>query len=182
MSFKNSIKTWRATVPWIIMAVIRHIPSKRIRIALLRIGGARIDKRVSMFASVDIRNPHGLIIDEGCAIGPKVLLDARKGIHLHQNVTVAYDAIIWTVHHDMNSSDFHTVGGAVEIEEYAWICCRSIILSGVKIGRGAVVASGAVVTKDVEPFTVVAGIPAKKIGERQEKELSYTPYFGIHVV
>lgn len=164
------------------MAIIRHTPSKHIRFCLLRWGGSKIHQRVSMFASVDIRNPKGLIIDEGCSIGPRVLLDARRGIHLHRNVTVAYDAIIWTLHHDMNSNDFHTIGGQVEIEEYAWICSRSIILPGVKIGRGAVVASGAVVTKDVEDYAIVGGVPAKKIGERSCHQLNYEPYFNIHVV
>ncbi len=135
-----------------------------------------------MFASVDIRNPKGLIIEEGCSIGPKVLLDARRGIHLHKNVTVAYDAIIWTLQHDMNSIDFNTVGGPVEVGEYAWICSRSIILPGVKIGRGAVIASGAVVTKDVDDYTIVGGIPAKKIGERGIKDFNYQPFFNIHIV
>lgn len=164
------------------MVVIRHIPSKTLRFGLLRLGGGKIAKHVTMFASVDIRNPKGLIIEEGCSIGPKVLLDARKGLHLHKNVTVAYDAIIWTLHHDMNSENFNTMGGPVEVGEYAWICSRSIILPSVKIGRGAVVASGAVVTKDVEPYAVVAGIPAKKIGERNQKKFNYEPYFNIHVV
>lgn len=58
------------------------------------------------FASVDIRNLKGLVIEKGCSTGSKVLLDARKGIHIHKNVTMAYDAIIWTLHHDMNSTDF----------------------------------------------------------------------------
>ena len=145
-------------------------------------GGGKIGKSVSMFASVDVRNVKGLTIEEGCSIGPKVLLDARKGIYLHKNVTVAYDAIIWTLHHDMNSEDFHTVGGPVEIGEYAWICSRSIILPGVKIGKGAVVASGAVVTKDVDPYTIVGGIPAKKIGERDHLEFTYKPSTNLHIV
>ena len=135
-----------------------------------------------MFASVDIRNPKGLIIEEGCSIGPKVLLDARRGIHLHKNVTVAYDAIIWTLQHDMNSADFNTEGGPVEVGEYAWLCSRSIILPGVKIGRGAVVASGAVVTKDVDDYAIVGGVPAKKIGERSLHGFNYQPFFNIHIV
>lgn len=179
---KKVYGSWRATLPYIMMFIIKHIPSKRLRIIILKRGGVKVGNHVSMFASVDIRNLKGLVIENGCSIGPKVLLDARKGIHIHKNVTIAYDAIIWTLHHDMNSTDFKAVGAPVEIGEYAWICSRSIILPGVKIGKGAVVASGAVVTKDVEPYAVVAGIPAKKIGERKEKNLSYQPYYHIHIV
>jgi len=72
-------------------------------------------------------------------------------------------------------------GAPVEIGDYAWVCSRSIILPGVKVGEGAVVACGAVVTKDVEPYTVVGGIPAKKIADRN-KNLEYVPYYKLHVV
>jgi acetyltransferase-like isoleucine patch superfamily enzyme len=57
---------------------------------------------------------------------------------------------------------------AVIIEDYVWLCFRSIILPGVKLGKGCVVASGAVVTKDVPPFTVVAGVPARVVGTRNQ--------------
>lgn len=64
-------------------------------------------------------------------------------------------------------------GGEVEIGPYAWICSRSIILPGIKIGEGAVVASGAVVTKDVPPYAVVGGVPARVIGQRERKDYDY---------
>lgn len=62
---------------------------------------------------------------------------------------------------------------SVAIGDYAWICCRSIILPGITIGEGAVVASGAIVTKDVPPYTIVGGTPAKIIGYREKKAYSY---------
>ncbi|WP_370630610.1 DapH/DapD/GlmU-related protein [Mucilaginibacter sp. 21P] len=74
--------------------------------------------------------------------------------------------MIWTLHHDYNSPDFAQAGAPVVIEDYAWVCSRAIILPGVTIGRGAVVAAGAVVTRDVAPYTVVGGTPAKKIADR----------------
>lgn len=180
--FKKILRSWLNSREWIIMAILRHIPSRRIRHALLRHQGAQIHPEVSMFASVDIRNPKGLSIDSGCSIGPKVLLDARKGLKIGKSVTIAYDAIIWTLHHDMEASDFRTIGAPTTIDDYAWICSRSILLPGVHIGEGAVVASGAVVTKDVPPYTVVGGIPAKKIGERNNHELCYSAYHPIHIV
>ena len=82
----------------------------------------------------------------------------------------------------MNSDDFHAIGGKTIIHRYAWICSRSILLPGVTIGEGAVVASGAVVTKDVEPYAIVAGIPAKKIGERKKINFTYNPYSRLHIV
>ena len=72
----------------------------------------------------------------------------------------------------MNDPEFGVKGAPVIIEDYAWVSSRTTLLPGVTIGKGAVVAAGAVVTKSVEPYTVVGGVPAKKIGERS-KELNY---------
>lgn len=179
--FKKNIYSWLNSKEWIFIALLKRIPSRRIRMALLRYKGAKIAKDVAMFASIEIRNPKGLVIGNGCSIGPKVLLDARKGLRIGKSVTIAYDAIIWTLHHDMNASDFRTIGAKTTIDDYVWICSRSIILPGVHIGEGAVVASGAVVTKDVPPYTVVGGIPAIKIGERNQN-LNYSAYGKIHMV
>jgi len=82
----------------------------------------------------------------------------------------------------LNTFEFTVLGGEVSIDEYAWTCSRAIILPGVKIGKAAVVASGAVVTKDVEPYSVVGGVPARKIGERQQVDYSYCPFCKLHIV
>ena len=73
---------------------------------------------------------------------------------------------------------FYTYRAPVVIEDRAWLWTRSLVLPGVRIGEGAVVAAGAVVTKDVPPFTVVRGVPAVEVGHRRTDlhyELSYRP-------
>lgn len=135
-----------------------------------------------MFYNVSLRGVKGLRIGEHSSIGPKVLLDGRAGLEIGKNVTVAYEAIIWSLSHDYNSPTFVGKGAKVVIEDYAWICSRSIIMPGVRVGKGAVVASGAVVTKDVEPFTIVGGIPAKPIGKRECNDFKYNPSFTLHII
>lgn len=179
---KKYIRSWVNSMPWIINSVVKIIPSRTLRLLIYRCLGAQIAKHVSMFSNVDVRCPSRLIIGEGCSIGPRVLLDARRNITIGRNVTVAYDSIIWTLHHDMNSENFRTIGGSVTIGDYAWICSRSIILPGVTIGKYAVIASGSVVTKDVEPFSIIAGVPGKIIGYRDQREYTYVPYYNIHCV
>lgn len=120
-----------------------------------------------------IRNPKGLTIEDGVNIGPSCLLDARKGLTIRKNAVIAFEAIVWSLNHDYNDEMFRGKGAPTEIGEYAWICSRAIILPGIKVGKGAIVASGAVVTKDVQPFTIVGGIPAKVIGYREEKVYQY---------
>ena len=116
---RDTYYSWRLTAGYLAAAIVRHIPSQTLRKACYRLMGARIGKHVSMFSTVDIRKPEGLVIKSGCSIGPKVLLDARMGLEIHENVTIAYDAIVWTLHHEMNSNDFHGKGAPTKIEEYA---------------------------------------------------------------
>lgn len=133
----------------------------------------KASRDVLFYPRFTVRNPKGLKIEEGAIIGPRCLLDARKGLTIHRNAVIAYEAIIWSWNHDYNDEYFCGKGSSTEIGAYAWICSRSIILPGVKIGEGAVVASGAIVTKDVPPYTIVGGVPAKIIGQREKKIYKY---------
>ena len=153
------------TIPW--------LPSRHLRNFFIRKMGVHCSSNVMFYPGFCIRNPKGLIIEDGVSIGPKCLLDARKGLVIHKNAVIAYEAIIWSLNHDYNDVNFCGKGIVTEIGAYAWICSRSIIMPGVKIGEGAIVASGAVVTKDVSPYSIVGGVPAKIIGMREEKEYRY---------
>jgi serine acetyltransferase len=94
------------------------------------------------------------------------ILDARRGLDLGRNVNLSTGVWIWTEQHDPNDPDFAIVGGNVVIEDYVWISCRAVILPGVRIGEGCVVAAGAVVTKDMPAWSIVGGVPAVVIGQR----------------
>lgn len=82
--------------------------------------------------------------------------------------------------HDVNDPQHISVGADVVIDDYVWIGARSTIMPGVKIGKGAVVGTCALVTKDVPPLAIVGGIPAKIIGQRKNAltyNLRYIPWF-----
>lgn len=107
------------------------------------------------------------VINFGC------LLDGRKfQIRTGHDVSIGPNATILTLGHDPQSPTFADRGGDVVIGNRVWIGYGALILPGLKIGDGAVVGAGAVVTKDVEAFAIVAGSPARKIGERS-KDLNY---------
>ncbi|WP_371832462.1 acyltransferase [Rhodococcoides fascians] len=157
----------------IALEYIGRLPSRRLRTKLLTaVFGAKIDAGVCIYRWREVRNPEGLQIERGSIIGSDALLDARCGLRIGRNVNLSSEVAIWTLQHDFDSPTFATKGGPVDIGDRAWISFRAIILPGVRIGEGAVVAAGSIVTKDVEPFDVVAGIPAKKIGSRN-RELTY---------
>ena len=111
------------------------------------------------------------MMGEHSSVGWFTLLDARGGITIGNNVTVASYCKLVTAKHNIEDPLFHAVLEPIKIEDYAWICTGATILGGVKIGRGAVVAAGAVVTKDVPPMTVVGGVPAKIISNRKTEPI-----------
>ena len=82
------------------------------------------------------------------------------------NVNVSSNVSIYTLQHDHRDPKFGTIGGKVVIGDRVWLGSNVIVLPGVTIGEGAVCCAGCVVTKAVEPYAVVAGIPAKKVNER----------------
>jgi maltose O-acetyltransferase len=100
------------------------------------------------------------VINRGCC------LDARSGLKIGSDVSISPEVAILTTQHNVNDPAFALQGRAVEIEDHVWIGMRAIVLPGVKIGRGAVVAAGAVVTRDVAPLDIVAGVPARTVGRR----------------
>lgn len=158
---------------WFTNSFLYNFPSKRFRNYMLRKMGMKFEGDARIYAGFHIRNPKGIVLGNGVSIGPKVLLDGRKGLTIEEGAVIGYGAIIWTLNHDYNDIHFCGKGAPVTIGRRAWICSNSIILPGITIGEGAVVASGAVVTRDVEPYTIVGGVPAKVIGKRTEKEYDY---------
>jgi acetyltransferase-like isoleucine patch superfamily enzyme len=100
------------------------------------------------------------VINRGCCI------DVRTGLTIGDDVSISPEVAILTTQHDLNDPEFALLGKRVVIEDHVWIGMRAMVLPGVTIGRGAVIAAGAVVTKDVAPLDIVAGVPARPVGRR----------------
>ena len=162
---------------------IMWIPCSLLRQLWLKIFFKKIGTGSFFFRNVEILFPENISIGDNCNVNKKVLLDGRVGkIIIGNNVDIAQETNIWTLEHNINDNQHSTTGGDVIIEDYVWIASRVTILPGVRIGSGSIVACNAVVTKDVEPMSIVAGIPAKKIGIRKN-DLKYKidktrPYFS----
>ncbi|MDE6821792.1 DapH/DapD/GlmU-related protein [Bacteroides acidifaciens] len=148
---------------------ISTIPSRHLRKWLYKGLGVKMGRNVVLHFKTEIRSPYNLVLGKGTIIGDNAVLDARMGLVLGDNVNLSSNVSIWTLQHDHRDPNFACSQRKrmnVEIGERAWLGCNVIVLPGVRIGEGAVCCAGCVVTKDVEPYTVVAGIPAKKVGER----------------
>jgi len=114
----------------------------------------------------EVRDPDKIVVGANTIIGLWATMDGRRGLTFGRSVNVSSETCFWTLQHDYRSPTFEQVGGPIVVEDYAVIGPRVTILPGVTIGEGAVVAAGALVSRSVEPWTVVAGIPARKIADR----------------
>lgn len=140
---------------------------------LLRRKGAEIGP-ISVVGKAEFNGKlSNLKIGNECFIGRDVRLELHENITLGNNVVVNDGCLLLTGSHDINCPNWSHVKAPIVIEDYAWIAMNSILLPGVTIGRGAVVGAGAVVTKSVPPYKVVAGNPARIVKERQLKNLKH---------
>jgi acetyltransferase-like isoleucine patch superfamily enzyme len=146
----------------------------RLRIFLYRKIGMKIGENCVVRRGVYLGSPNELEMGDGSFIG-RANLYCTGGVKIGKNVNVSDGAVIITAKHDVNSPAFEALYEPITVNDWAWIATNAIILAGVTIGEGAVVAAGAVVTKDVLPYSIVGGNPAKVIGERKKQAFTYVP-------
>lgn len=157
-----------------VLEIILSIPCHLLRKTTCKIVMKRFYGSSYICRNVDLRSPYRICIGKNTTINKRCVLDGRGGLIIGNNVDIAQESNIWTEQHDYNSPTYNSVSAPVVIEDYVWVASRATILPGVTIGKGAVVASGAVVTKDVPPLSIVGGVPAKIIGKRKSDVLIYT--------
>lgn len=156
-----------------VLKYVGYIPSHYVRRFFYRIGGMRIGKGSAIHMGAIFYNANNIKIGQDSIIGENVVLDGRDNLTIGDHVDIASQVMIYNAEHNINDPKFSAIVGEVVVEDYVFIGPRAIILPGVKIGRGAVIGAGAVVTKDVLPGKIVGGVPAKEIGERTLKEFNY---------
>lgn len=158
---------------WILYVVGHDIPFHSIRKFFYRLSGMKIGKGSTIHMWARFFNPAGIEIGDDTIIGDNVFLDGRAFLKIGNHVALASSVQIYNSQHDIDSEDFHATEAPVEIGDYVFIGPRAIILPNVKIGKGAVIAAGAVVTSDIPEFQVWGGVPAKFIRERKPKNPKY---------
>jgi len=149
--------------------------SNRMRMGLYRWLGLKADEGSIIWCGNKINDCINISLGRNSILGPCNVLLAQGGIEIGENVNISGFCFIISQEHDIHDPGLRTTLAPVIIEDYAWIATGVTILPGVRIGKGAIIAAGSIVTKNVEAFAVMAGNPARKIAERNS-ELAYTTH------
>ncbi len=156
------------------------VPLHHVRRFFYRLFGMTIGSGSTIHMGARIYDPRHIEIGEDTIIGERATLDGRRqlpnsqgGITIGDHTDIASEVMIWSSEHNISSPDFAAIEAPVHIGDYVFIGPRAILLPGITVGSGAVIAAGAVVTKDVTANTIVGGVPAKPIGERDPNNLKY---------
>lgn len=167
--FSNlALDFWLMILDW-----ISWCPFWCFRKFFFKLSGVTIGYGSTLHTGVRFFQPKNVQVGNDTIVGFRTFLDGRAPLIIGDHVDIASEVMIYNSEHDIHSPIMQAIEEPVIINDYVFIGPRAIILPGVKIGRGAVVAAGAVVTKDVPPKTIVGGTPAKKLGEREIENLNY---------
>jgi putative colanic acid biosynthesis acetyltransferase WcaF len=142
-------------------------PFRTTRNMLLRVFGAKIHSKSMIYSSCKVWAPWNLELGKYCCVGPNTQLYNKGHIIIKDNSIVSQGAFLNTASHDITKSHHPLITAPIIVEDQAWIAADAFIMMGVTVGQGAVVGARACVFKDVEPWTVVGGNPAKFIKKRE---------------
>ena len=137
------------------------------RAFLLRLFGAKLGKDVRVYSTARVWAPWNLICDDVSSIADDAIVYNPKPVRLGTHTVVSQYAYICGATHDYEDPAFPLIAFEMNLGSYAWICARATVQPGVQVGEGAVLALGSVATKNLEPWTVYGGVPARRIKARQ---------------
>jgi acetyltransferase-like isoleucine patch superfamily enzyme len=165
---------------YVVNHVVNRIPLVAARMRAYAALGVQLDDLAvtNISLGVEMWAARNLSMGARSTIGQRCYIDARAGIRVESDVSISREVCVLTAAHEPDSPEFAAELAPVRFERRCWIGTRALVLPGVRIGEGAVVAAGAVVTGDVAPYTVVAGVPARVLRKRREPmsyELGFRP-------
>lgn len=167
MTLKEYLSRVLGGAKWFLWLLVATGPSGLVRTAVFRSFGGKIGRRSRICQGVECRGMRMICIGERTMIGTKSVLDGRGKLQIGSNVNISSEVMVWTMKHDHGDVTFKSTGAPVIIEDRVWLGPRAMIMPGVTIGEAAIVCGGAIVTRSIESGQIVAGIPARPIGQRK---------------
>ena len=153
---------------WVILC--RWTPKRfnKWRLFWLKLFGTKINGKPFVHQRSKIDHPWNLILHDRACLGDGAVAYALDKIELFENATIAQEAYLCTGTHDFEDPVMSLKTDGITIKSNAFIGARAFVLPGVTIGEGAVICPGSVITKDVPPWVIAAGVPTRFIGKRDK--------------
>jgi len=176
---QTSVRNRLARALWHVVYVLLFRPTPRPmhawRAFLLRSFGAKLGTNCHIYAKSVIWAPWNLRCDDVACIADGAVIYNIAPVHLGSHAIVSQDAYLCSATHDMDDPAFPMISAPISIDAYAWVCARAAVLPGVRVHEGAVLGLGAITSKDLEAWQVYAGVPARRIRERQHRTPAGSP-------
>ena len=166
-SVRNRLMRFLWSVVYVCLFRLSPRPLHSWRSFLLRCFGAQLGRGCHIYPKARIWAPWNLVCGDVVAIADEAIVYNPGPVTLRSHSTVSQEAYLCGATHDYDDSVFPLIPGSINIGEHAWICARATVQKGISVGDGAVLALGAVATRDLDAWGVYAGIPARRIKERR---------------
>lgn len=155
------------TFTWTLLFRTSPSPMRAFRRTLLRCFGATVSSSANVYPSARIHAPWKLTLGRRVCIGPKVELYNVAKITIEDDATVSQYSYLCTASHDIHSPGRELISKPIHVCRGVWVFAGAMIAPGVTLSEGAVVGARALVTRDVPPYAVYGGNPAREIGTRR---------------
>ncbi len=168
---KNFLVCSYESMSFIIFSLPRHKLFNLFKSNYLRMQGAKVGKSITYYPGIRINPAKNITLGDHVDLAWGVIITTGGEVEIGDRSLIGYRTLISSANHNIpkNKGRIFESGHTpekVSIGKDVWIGGNSVIVAGVSIGEGAIIGAGSVVTKDVEPFTIVAGVPAKFIKNR----------------
>ncbi len=163
-------QTWN--ICWALAYRISPRPFHFWRAFLLRCFGAKLGPNCHFYPRSRVWAPWNLVCADGVSLGDDAEIYNPTTVRLGSHAIVSQGAYLCGATHDYNDPAFPLISFPIELGAYSWICARASVAPGVRVGEGAVLGLGSVAASDLEPWTVYAGVPARKMKSRESRALS----------
>ena len=166
-SLSNRLRRQSWNICWALLYRTSPRPLHSWRSLLLRAFGAEIGPRCHFYPRSKVWAPWNLICADQVTAGDGAEIYNPAPVTFGSHAILSQEAYVCGATHDYDDPGFPLIAFAMSVGPYAWICARASVAPGVNVGEGAVLGLGSVATRNLEPWTVYAGVPAVKVKERQ---------------